>query len=455
MLLKFINRVDEIDTLNKRYKSNKSEFLVIYGRRRIGKTELIKQFAKDKKHFYFLARKEPIELEVDRFRKKISEKFNIYLRDTKDFETLFKEIIETIDTSQKFIFIIDEFPYFIEQYKPILSIFQSIWDEVLKKENVFLILTGSSVSMMETEVIGYKSPLYGRRTGQLKIEPIKIYYLKEFLPYYKTEDLLKTFGATGGIPFYLKEFDSKKSFLKNIFDTFFNKSNILYQEAEILLKETLREPNTYFNILKAMIDGATKLSEISAKSLVDVTNINKYISVLETLKLVRKEYPITEPAKLRNFIYKVDDNYFRFWLSYVYPYKEEIEEDPKSVLDFVKTEYPQYMGEIFEETIRRYLRTLISVDFNKVGKWWQKEEEIDVVGLNENKKHIIYLECKWSNLSYNQSLKLLKKLKEKADLVQWLNDKRKEYYGLAARKIENKKSLKDEGFLVYDLDDWN
>ena len=454
MLLKFVNRIEEMDILKEKYQSNKPEFLIIYGRRRIGKTELIKQFAKDKKHFYFLARKEPIELEVDRFRKKISEKFNIYLRETKDFETLFKEIIEKIDTSQKFIFLIDEFPYLIEANKAIPSIFQSIWDEVLKNENVFLLLTGSSVSMMETEVLGYKSPLYGRRTGQLKIEPIKINYLNEFLPHYKIEDVLKTFGATGGIPFYLKEFNSKKSFLHNIRDTLFNKSNILYQEAEILLKEELREPNTYFNILKAMIDGATKLSEISTKSLVDITNINKYISVLETLKLVRKEYPITQPAKLRNFIYKVDDNYFRFWLSYVYPYKEEIEEQPKSVLEFVKKDYNRYMGPIFEETVRRCIRTLTSVDFNKIGKWWYKEEEIDIVGLNENKKHIMFLECKWSNLSYNQSLKLLKKLKEKADLVQWLNDKRKEYYGLVARKIENKKELRKKEFLVYDLDDW-
>ena len=265
MLLEFVDRVKEIDILEQRYKSNKPEFMIIYGRRRIGKTELIKQFTKDKKHFYFLARKEPIELEVDRFRKKISEKLNIFLRETKDFETLFIEILEKIDASQKFIFLIDEFPYLIEAYKPILSIFQSIWDEVLKNENVFLLLTGSSVSMMETEVLGYKSPLYGRRTGQLKVEPIKINYLNEFLPNYKIKDILKTYGATGGVPYYLKEFNSKKSFLNNVRDTFFNKSNILYQEAETLLKEELREPNTYFNILKAMIDGATKLSEISAK----------------------------------------------------------------------------------------------------------------------------------------------------------------------------------------------
>lgn len=453
MLLKSVNRLEEINILNKSYLSKKPEFIIIYGRRRIGKTELVKQFIEDKKHFYFLARKESIQLEVDRFRKKFSKKFNIYLSETNDFETLFKEIIEKIDTTQKFIFIIDEFPYLIESYKPILSIFQHLWDEVLKNNNVFLILTGSSVSMMETDVLGYKSPLYGRRTGQLKIESIKLNYLKEFLPNYKIEDILKTYGATGGIPFYLKEFNSKRSFLSNIKNTFFNKSNILFQEAEILLKEELREPNIYFNILKAMIDGATKLSEISTKSLVDITNINKYISVLETLKLVRKEYPITEPVKARNFLYKVDDNYFRFWLNYVYPYKEEIEEQPQSMLKFVKRDYPQYMGRIFEEVVKQYLRTFLSIDFNKIGKWWHKEEEIDVVALNEKNTNIAFFECKWKKLNYNQSLKILKELQKKTEYVKWFNNKRKEKYGIVAKKIEDKNKLRKKSYLVYDLDD--
>ena len=455
MLLKFVDRVEEIKTLSEKYRSKKPEFFIIFGRRRIGKTELIKQFAKDKKHFYFLARKEPIELEIDRFRKKISEKFNIYIKETKDFEELFIEILEKIDTKQKFIFLIDEFPYLIEQQKSIPSIFQSIWDEVLIKENVFLILTGSSVSMMETEVLGYKSPIYGRRTGQLKIEQIKFNYLKEFLPNYKIDDQIRAYGATGGIPYYLKEVNSKKSFYNNIQETFFNKSNILFQEAEILLKEELREPNTYFNIIKAMIDGATKLSEISDKSLVHITNINKYISVLETLKIIKKEYPITEPVKQRNFIYKVNDNYFRFWLSYVYPYKEEIEENPKSVLDFVKDDYPRYMGPIFEEITTKNIQKLTSIDFNKIGKWWYKEREIDIIGLNKNKKMIFFFECKWKNLSYNHSLKILDKLHEKAGHVKWLNDTRKVYYGLVAKKIENKKNLRKKGFFIYDLEDFN
>ena len=455
MLQPFVDRSEELDILEKKYKSNQSEFFIIYGRRRIGKTELIKQFVKNKPHFYFLARKEPIKLEVKRFQKKFAEAFNIYLEETMDFEILIKQIIEKINLSKKFIFIIDEFPYLVEAYKPMPSIFQHTWDEILKDKNIFFILCGSSISMMESEILGYKSPLYGRRTGQLKIEQMKITYLKEFLPNYTTEEIMQTYGSIGGIPFYLKEFNSKKSFFQNIQNTFFNKSNILYQEAEILLKEELREPNTYFNILKAMLDGATKLSEISSKSLVDITNINKYITVLEQLKLVKKEYPITLPFKQHNFIYKIDDNYFRFWLNYVYPYKEELEEKPETILRLIKNDYQRYMGPIFEEIVRHFIRELTKIDFTKVGRWWYKNNEIDIVALNDLEKKIAFFECKWKNLTYNQSIKILEELKEKANYVDWYKKARKEHFGIVARKIENKKNLRKKGFIIYDLYDWN
>ncbi len=203
-----------------------------------------------------------------------------------------------------------------------------------------------------------------------------------------------------------------------------------------------------------MIDGATKLSEISSKSLVDITNINKYIKVLETLKLVRKEYPITEPVKPRNFRYKINDNYFRYWLSYVYPYKEEIEEQTERVVAFVKKDYSRYMGVLFEDISRQYLQNLLSTDLINIGKWWYKEEEIDIVGLNEGTKEISFFECKWKNLSYNQSVKILTELQKKTVSVKWLNTTRKEHFGLIAKKIEKKNELRKKGFLVYDLDDW-
>lgn len=454
MLLKFVDRGEELHTLDEKFHSPNAEFVIVYGRRRIGKTELIKKFAHDKKHFYFLSRKEPLTLEVNRFRTKFSKKFNIYIEETDDFEVLFRRIVEKIDISEKFVFLIDEFPYLIESYKPVVSVFQSVWDEVLKDKNVFLILTGSSVSMMETEVLGYKSPLYGRRTGQLNIKEIPLSFLPKFLPGYDATDLIQSYGALGGISFYLKEFDSKNGFFQNVENTFFNKHNILFQEAEILLKEELREPNTYFNILKAMIDGATKLSEISTKSLVDITNVNKYISVLQTLKLVRKIYPVMMPEKKRNFLYKVTDNYFRFWLSYVYPYKEEIEENPMGVTDFIKKQYQEYMGSIFEDVVRQMLHVTDNCHFSTVGSWWYKENEIDIVAINERSKKILFGECKWQNKEMNKGV--YEKLLEKKELVKWNNDKWEENIALFSKSGFShslKKVAESENIMLYTLDD--
>jgi AAA+ ATPase superfamily predicted ATPase len=451
MLLKFINRKPELNALEKRYESSDPEFFIIYGRRRIGKTELVKKFASGKKHFYFLAREEPIELEVERYNKKFAEKFNIYFEKTREFEDLFKQILEKIDLREKFIFIIDEFPFWVSKHKPVVSEFQYLWDELLNKYNVFLILMGSSVAVMEHKILAYKSPLYGRRTGQLKILPLTLKHVKDFLPHYNVKDVFRVYGAVGGIPFYLKEFKDTVTFNKNIENTFFNKASILYEEAEILLRGELREVNTYFNIMKAIDDGATKLREISSKSRVDITNINKYLSTLMNLGFVKKEYPITQPPKPRNFLYRLNDNYSKFWLQYVYPYKEEIEEDVDTVLTVLEREYSTYMGEIFEEICKALLRNLNIPLFEepgtRIGTWWHKDKEIDVVAMNEKRKDILFGECKWKDTVIAETV--LSQLKEKSRHLTWHNQERKEHFAIFARSF----SEKSKDCLCFDVKD--
>ncbi|MBU7048274.1 MAG: ATP-binding protein [Theionarchaea archaeon] len=451
MLLKFINRNPELNALEKRYESPDPEFFIIYGRRRIGKTELVKKFASDKKHFYFLAREEPIELEIERYNKKFAEKFNIYLEKTREFEDLFKQMLEKIDLREKFIFIIDEFPFWVSKYKPVVSEFQYLWDELLSKYNVFLILLGSSVSVMEHKILAYKSPLYGRRTGQLKILPLNLGHIRDFLPHYGIKDVFRVYGAVGGIPFYLKEFKDTVTFNKNIENTFFNKASILYEEAEILLREELREVNTYFNIMKAIDDGATKLNEISSKSRIDITNINKYLSTLMNLGFVKKEYSITQPPKSRNFLYRLNDNYFKFWLKYVYPYKEEIEEDVSTVLTVLERDYSTYMGGIFEDVCKMLLRNLQTPLFiepgTKIGTWWHKDKEIDLVAMNEKNKDILFAECKWKEKVIAGNV--LSQLKEKSRNLKWHNQERKEHFAIFARSF----SEKSKDCLCFDLKD--
>jgi hypothetical protein len=435
MILKFINRKKELEGLDTLYGKEGSGLFIVYGRRRVGKTELVKKFIERKPNFYFLAKKQSIELEIERFKEMFSKEFDVYLEKSNNIEKLFRQIIEKIDPKEKFVFVIDEFPYWIEEYKNITSDFQHLWDEFLKNKNILIILTGSSIGMMETEVLGYKSPLYGRRTGQLKLEEIPFEYLKDFLPNYEIEYLIRTYGAIGGIPFYLKEFDPEKNFWENIKSTFFNKLNILYEEANILLREELRKPNIYFNIIKAIIDGSTTLSEISSKSKVDITNLNKYIKVLKTLDIIEREYPITKTAKKKNFLYAVKDNYFKFWLTYVYPNMEQIEENPEQLLESVKRDYSGYMGPIFEKICEKFLRKKFKYD--KLGRWWYKDKEIDIVALD--KKRILFGECKWSKNPIG--IKTLIDLEEKAKNVREKGKKEERY--ILFSKSGFKKNLKE------------
>ncbi|MEA3378584.1 MAG: ATP-binding protein [Nanoarchaeota archaeon] len=452
MLLKFINRKFEINALKQAYYSKKSEFFVIYGRRRVGKTELIKKFTKKMPHFYFLAKKQNLNIELKEFQKKISEKFNIHLGENNNFEDLFRNILTKTNLKKKFIIIIDEFPYWIAKDEKILSEFQYIWDELLQRENIFLILCGSYMSIMEEMVLSINSPLYGRRTGQLKIEPMKIKYLQKFLPRYKIEDLIKVYGCVGTIPFYLKELNDSMDFFGNIKNTFLNKANILNQEANFLLKEELREINVYFNIIKAIIGGATRSSEIAAKSMVDITNINKYLSVLVGLKLIKKLKPITAPPKEKRYHYRLKDNYFRFWLTYVYPYQTEIEENADSLLKIIKKDNPSYMGHIFEDFCKKIIRSL-DIGMDKigmgVGTWWHKDEEIDLIALNGQSKEILFAECKWKK-DVNAK-RLVQELDKKSKFVKWHNAKRIEYFAIFAKSF-SKKIRVHKGKKVYCFD---
>lgn len=400
MLLKFIDRERELEGLEEAWRENGAGLFIIYGRRRIGKTELVKKFIEDKPSFYFLARRQKLSLEVERLRKEFGEAFDLYLEEAETLEEFFEEILRKLDLEEKMVFVIDEFPYWVEEVDGILSEFQHLWDEVLKKENLFVILTGSSVGMMETQVLGRKSPLYGRRTGQLNLKEMPINSLGDFLPDYSFEDLLRVYGSVGGVPFYLKEFDSKKNFLENIRSTFLNKLNILHEEAEILLREELRKPNVYFNILKTIIDGATTLSDISSKSGVDITNINKYLKVLNRLKIVEKEYPVTETPKKKNFLYKVKDNYFKFWLNFIYPNMSRIEEHPEGVLQLISDKFKNYMGPVFEDVCRQGV--LKRFGYNEVGRWWFKDKEIDIVALKEDE--VLFGECKWSDKKVGENV---------------------------------------------------
>ncbi len=450
MILKFIDREPELKALKELYTQDRAHLVLIYGRRRIGKTELVKQFIRGKRSFYFLARKEPMELELDRLLRSFNRKFNVFI-EARNLEEFFEEV----RTFGKLIFVIDEFPYWVEESKSIPSTFQYIWDEILTDSKIMLILMGSSISTMES-LMSYKNPLYGRRTAQIRLSTLGFFHLREAFPRYSWEELVKVYGVIDGIPAYLQHFDDSMSVEDNIERNFYSRVSILYEDAERLLKDELREPVTYLNILRAINEGKTKLTEIANETKVAVTNLPKYLKTLETLDLVYKEFPVTMRQRRRFGIYRVKDFYYRFWLRFVYPYRDDIEIGAISFEDF-REDFNGYLGEVFERVAREFLITLnakgnLPFRFTKIGRWWDKREEIDLVAVNSLTGDAGFFEVKWKKLSRGEALRVLMNLEKKSEMVNIKGEGK--YHGLIARHVEGKKELREKGYLVFDMGDF-
>ena len=461
---KFVNRENELSFLESRYNNNSPEFIVIYGRRRVGKTELMLKFLENKQGIYFLASTEGDKQNIRDLSSLLGKVINdenfgeIEFSGWQSlFETLFRHrTFHELVTKEKFVIIIDEFPYLIYNNRSIPSIFQKMWELNLKHENVMLILSGSAVSVMESEVLGYKSPLYGRRTGQWQVQPLDFIHMKDFLPY-STEDLARTWFVSGGIPEYLLKFDTNQTFWDNVQNNVITKGTYLSQEAEFLLNEEFREPKNYKRIFKAIALGYNTLGEICNYTGLDKSMVSKYLGVLRRLHILQEEIPVTASSKFKKRLYSISDPYFNFWFRYIYPNRIDLEANRnEEVLGVIKQDFPLYCGQMFEMLVKELIMQKHILDeflFSRIGRWWHKDKEIDILGMNEETGEIVFVECKWKEVSYRSAEKILSDLMDKSTFVHWNNDTRKEYFGIVAKKVAGKKELRQRGYLVFDLDD--
>ena len=396
----FVNRKNELESLEKAYTARNTNFIVIYGRRRVGKTELIKQFLKDKSGFYFLADRLPEKENLKTLTRILKDFFNDeFIADFNDWYSFFKYLKSHI--YQKTVIIFDEFPYLIETNPALSSVFQKGWDEYLKDLPVFLILCGSSIGMMEKEVLTYKAPLYGRRTGQLLVNPLLFYDFVDFIKDSGFNKQVELYTIAGGAPAYIQQLNPRLSIENNVISNILQPGNYLYQEANFILKEEVREPRIYFSILKAIALGKNKFGEIVNETGIEKTSLHRYLYTLEELHLIKKEHPVTEKnvAKSRKGLYKITDHYFRFWFNFVFPYHSELEigNTGPSINRF--RQFFTHLAaltyeEIAYEILRKYQKHLFS--FHKIGRWWEKENEIDVVAFDDSNENILFAEVKWS-----------------------------------------------------------
>ncbi|MDI6737468.1 MAG: ATP-binding protein [Nanoarchaeota archaeon] len=453
----FINREKEIEFLKERHNSKKPEFIVLYGRRRVGKTALAVKFLDGAKGIYFLSSKEGDRENIGSFSRESAS----FLSDPafadaeyKDWFSVFSALtshikFSEIEKKEKIAVVIDEFPYLIYSNSAIPSIFQRIWELLLKEKNIMLILLGSSVSVMESDVLGEKSPLYGRRTGDWNVAPMQFPALSKFLPGCGMEELINTWFVIGGMPEYLLQFDPNLGFFGNVEKNMLKKGCYLYNEAEFLMSEEFREPKNYKLILRAISFGKNTAGEICGNTGLDKGMVSKYLDVLKGLRLIFEELPVTASRQSKNRRYSIADPYFNFWFRYIYPNKSELEAfRTPEVLGAVKKDFGNYSGRLFEQFIMDSVRdkTLLpEISFSRISRWWHKGNEIDIVAVDDEKKEILFVECKWKENVDGEDI--LYGLKTKSALVEWHNNERKEHFAVFA------KSFKKKAAGCYDLKD--
>ena len=426
----FIGRERELKALNKLYSSNKFEFAVIYGRRRIGKTELIKQFLGDKKAIYFMGIESNAKLNLENFSKSILE-FNTGIRADTSFSNFQAalEYVFQLAENERIILAIDEYPYVARSSKSLASTLQLLIDKYKDTSKLMLILCGSSMSYIEDHVLSYKAPLYGRRTAQIKLLPFDFEETCRYLADMSGEDKALMYGAVGGTPQYLLQVSDKLSVEENIKNTYLNPISFLYEEPTNLLKQEVREPAIYTAIITAIATGASRMADISTKVGEDTSVCTTYIKNLISLGIVQKETPYGEKAS-RKTIYSLADNMFRFWYRFVLENNSIIARGADDLAyKRIEPYFTDYMGKVFEDISAQYLWKLLvtgksPIEFTSLGRWWgndprtRSQTEIDIMG-EQDKNSALFAECKWTNEKID--LGVLETLVQRSELFAYKN----------------------------------
>lgn len=404
----FIGRERELDVLDKLYASGRFEFVVIYGRRRVGKTALINQFIRGKKAVYFMGVESSAAQNLENLSRNIMEYGTGIQAETAflSFQAALEYVFKLAERD-RLILVVDEYPYVARSSQSLASTLQLLIDRYKDNSRLMLILCGSSMSYMEDHVLAYKAPLYGRRTAQMKIQPFDFADACRCFRNFSDEDKAIVYGMAGGTPQYLLQMDDRLSIEDNMKNTFLNPSSSFFEEPENLLKQEVREPALYNAIVTAIASGASRMAEIATKVGESTSVCSAYLKNLTALGLVQRETPYGEKTS-RKSVYSIEDPMFRFWYRFV---PENASIIARGAADLackrIWPHVPGYMGKVFEEICKQYLWKLLlngesPVAFAGLGRWWgtdpstRSQTEIDIMA-EQDRDTALFGECKWTN----------------------------------------------------------
>lgn len=436
----FWDRETEMAYLEKQYEKAGSNLVIIYGRRRVGKTTTIARFTADKPNIVFLADRAMETMLMQRLLGGVAR----FLGDDllaqvtpPSWDWVFSQLLNRAPLERKLVLVLDEFQALAQVNEAFPSILQRLWDEQLKPRNIMLILCGSLVGMMYETTLAYESPLYGRRTGQIRMRPLTFTALRQAFASKSFNEIVELYAVSGGVPVYVEAL-TDGDLMEQIRDNVLDPMGRLYDEPRFVLSGEVSDTTTYFSILQVIASGNSRQSEIAGKLGLSTGYLGTYVRTLLDLEVLEKRIPVTaNPQSSRRSLYYIGDHFFNFWFRYVYPYQGELESGRPAIAqaDIVQS-FDQYVSRTFEDCVRNWLEYLDSrgelpFPLHKIGSWWDKQSEIDIVGINNTTHDILFGECKWSQMPVG--LDVLKGLYNKANQVQWHKGERQEWFLIASR----------------------
>lgn len=423
--MSFYNRKKELLLLDDVYNRTNAQFMVIYGRRRIGKTALINHWLEKRiktTNIYWVAHRSSAKILLHSFSQSIAPLLGISDEGFtfSNWEVALKQLSE-ISTKKRIVIAIDELPYLIEAVPSFTSILQACWDQYLSKSKIFILICGSHFHMMQHEFISPKGSLYGRTTSDLLLHEIAPNEIKLFLSKYSPEQIIETFSIIGGVPKYLELWNDGKTIFKNLEELILSPVTIFRQEPVFLIQDEISDIRSYLAILEAIGSGMRPQKDIAEKTGIALPNISKYLNVLANLGFIRRIISIDAPDKTntRMTSYEIRDSYLRFYFSCIQPFISLLEQGRNQrLLDIIKEKFNTYVARNgFEELCRRYITTIgdsgnLSFIPDDIGRIWNRNVEIDIAAINTKDKHLLLGECKWTNTKVNENI--LKELKTKS-----------------------------------------